>query len=125
MGRAFLMLVIITSFAVGVVFAYSSLTARVAVEVKEPLSWVGSNEVSVSLYPRESKTVAFTLRNASSATVDADLDYIVVPALIDVDVSVPKKLSVPAVSTASFNVGITAGKSAPPGTCNVTISVSR
>lgn len=125
--RWVLVTILILAIIGGGVYAYVALTATGDVTVVEALSWVGSNTFSVNLYPQESVIESLTLANASS--VDLTVDFISVvtpdPGPKGLTVSVPNNLNVPATGQASFDITITAGKSAEPQAYTVEIQVDR
>ena len=125
--RWLLITFLILGIVAGGVYAYIALTGQGQIIVVEPLSWVGSNTFTVSLYPQEGITVTLTLANDSSVALETDFTYTIIPNPVGkgLTVTLPNKLIVPATGQASFNVGITASKSAEPGTYNITIEVNR
>lgn len=125
--RALLSVLLVSAVLYGAVYAYVALTSTGEVTVREPLSWVGSNTFSVSLYPQESVSATLTLANASSSSLSVDFITTVTPnpGSKGMSISVPNNLTVPATGQASFVVTVTAGKSAEPGTYSVTIEVDR
>ena len=111
----------------GSVAAYVALTATGDITVEECLSFVGPSTFSVTLYPGESETVQLTVANASSADMSLDLLSTITPdpGLKGLTVNIPNKITVPAIGQVTLDIDIIAGKSAVPGTYNVTIEFDR
>ena len=126
---AFFRWLLVTSLLLGLtagsVYAYKALTAKESVTVLENLSWVGSNEYEVSLYPLESDTHIFTIANAGSVNMDVAITSKVSPTAQDITVVIPTSVIVPAKAEASFSSVVTVGKSAPPKTYTITIDIER
>ena len=109
----------------GGVWAYKALTAEVETTVDECLSFVGENFFEVSLYPGESDTVEITIANASSVSIDVSLISTITPTGKGFSVSIPNKITAPALGQVSFDVGVSASKSVEPGIYYLTIDFDR
>ena len=107
--------------------AYRALTGTGEVTVIENLSWVGENTFAVNLYPQESVVESLTLANASGVEMDVDIVSTIDPdpGAKGMDIDVPAGVTIPASGQASFDVTITAGKSAEPITYTVTFYIER
>ena len=108
-------------------YAYIALTSEVRLSIDEPLSFVGSNNVDVNLYPQESVDATFTIANASSVDLDVDLTYTVTPDLggKGITVDVPNSITAPASGQVDATVTISASKSAVPGSYTITVNFAR
>ena len=123
------LLVTITLMAVtgGSVLAYRALEGQGEVTVIENLSWVGENTFAVNVYPQESVMETLTLANASSVEMEVDIVSTIDPdpGAKGMDIDIPAKVTIPAIGQQSFDVTITAGKSAEPITYTVTFYIER
>lgn len=125
--RWFLVTTTLILLTAGGVYAYQALTGQGQVTVIENLSWVGDSTFEVSLYPQESTTETLTLANASSVSMDVDIINTITPdpGTKGMTITVPNKVTVPASGQVSFDITITAGKSAEPVTYTITFGVER
>ncbi|MFA7101417.1 MAG: hypothetical protein WC196_06815 [Bacilli bacterium] len=125
--RWFLVTATLILLTAGGVYAYQALTGQGQVTVIENLSWVGDSTFEVSLYPQESTTETLTLANASSVSMDVDIINTITPdpGTKGMTITVPNKVTVPASGQVSFDITITAGKSAEPVTYTITFGVER
>ena len=126
-ARWLLVTITIMAVAGGSVLAYTALTGTGNVTVIENLSWVGENTFAVNLYPQESVVESLTLANASSVEMDVDIVSTIDPdpGAKGMDIDVPAGVTVPANGSASFDITITAGKSAEPIVYTVTFNIER
>lgn len=121
-----IMAVLLVSLVLGAgVLAYTALTATVTIEVEEPLSFVGANTFSVTMYPQGTATRTITIANASPIALEIDLVETIVPPLRGITVTYPKKIVIPAAGQGAVIVSIAASKSAEPGSYVITIQVTR
>jgi hypothetical protein len=125
--RWFLVTATLILLTAGGVYAYQALTGQGQVTVVENLSWVGDNTFTVNLYPQESTTETLTLANASSMSMDVDITNTITPdpGTKGMTITVPSKVTVPAGGQSSFDITITAGKSAEPIAYTITFGVER
>jgi len=125
--RWFLVTATLILLTAGGIYAYQALTGQGQVTVIENLSWVGDSTFEVSLYPQESTTETLTLANASSVSMDVDILNTITPdpGTKGMTITVPNKVTVPASGQVSFDITITAGKSAEPVTYTITFGVER
>lgn len=118
-------LIILIVASIGV-YAYIALMGRIEVEVPEPLSFVGSSDFRVELYPGESVDVSITIANASSANLDVDVGYTASPDPAGhLSVSIPNKITAPGNGQVTFDVTITALKSATPNIYDIDYEIIR
>lgn len=121
---------LVTLLVIGVIggaaYAYKILTITGEVTVAEAISVVGDTTFSFSLYPQESASKQFTLANASGVSLDVNLNYTCTPDPgNDITVTLPNKVTVPAIGQANFTVQVTASKSAEPQSYSIAINVER
>jgi len=111
----------------GAAYAYKALTATVEVTVEECLSFIGPSDFQVSLYPGEIITVQVIIDNASSVDIEVDLVAFTDPdpGTKGLSINYPGKITVPALGLETVNIGISASKSAVPGTYTVSIDFDR
>jgi len=111
----------------GSVLAYRALEGQGEVTVIENLSWVGENTFAVNVYPQESVMETLTLANASTVEMDVDIVSSIDPdpGAKGMSIDVPSGVTVPANGSASFDITITAGKSAEPIVYTVTFNIER
>lgn len=113
---------------VGGVVAYRALTGNVSVQVQEPLSFVGSNSIDIGgMYPTESRQETFTVANAAPNDIEIDLSYVIIPDPTGkgFSVAVPNKTIVLGAGQVSFDVSVTATKSAVPGNYMIEFYIDR
>ena len=125
--KAVISVLIVTLVLFGAVQAYIALTTTGEVVVKEALSFVGESTFSVSLYPQESTTATVTVANASSLPMEVNLLSSVNPdpGGKGLTVSIPNKITIPAVGQVGIVITVAASKSVTPGTYLVTIEIDR
>jgi len=123
------LLVTITIMALvgGSVLAYTALTGKGYVEVKENLTWVGDSEFTVDLFPQESVVATLAIANASSVAMEVDIVTTIDPdpGAKGMTIDIPNKITIPATGQQAFDVTITAGKSAEPTTYTITFEIAR
>ena len=126
-GIPVIVLVVVSLMAIaGGAYAYTVLHVTVDVEVQEPITLVGPDTVQVSLYPQESRTVTFTLANASGIGMQVDILITVIPDPgSDLTITVPNKVTVPALGQIPFDVVVEAKKSAAPVNYVITVVIDR
>lgn len=128
LARSLLVALLALILLVGGVVAYRALTGHVAVQVREPFSFVGPDSIDLGgMYPTESIQATFALANAAPNAIDADLSYIITPdpAGKGFSVAMPNKVTVPGNGQVSFSVTVTASKSAVPGNYMIEFYVER
>jgi len=124
--RWILVTVLILLLAGGGVWAYKALTSTGEVTIDECLSFVGSNTFSVSMYPQGIEVVNLTIANASPDDIAIDLISSIVPDPgPNMSITIPNKVTVPAVGQVVVDITISAGKSAAPQTYVISIEVDR
>ena len=120
---ATLVLLLLTA---GVAYAYVALTGKLTVTVLEPLNWVGASEFTVTAYPTETIIQPLTVSNAAPNDLEFDVLYTIVPDPgSDVKVSIPKKLTAPAVGQISFDITVTLSKSTAPIIFDINYEIDR
>ncbi len=118
---------ILTIIVGGSAYAYVALMGTGQVTIQECLSFIGSNTFAVTLYPQETKMVQLTVANASPIDLSVDLNTTITPDPQGkgLTVSVPSKITVPAIGQVVVTITITATKNATPGTYQVSVEFAR
>ena len=122
------LLALLLTISVTSVVAYAIITSTINVGVQESIS-ISPQSFDVSLYPKQSVWVTFTVSNANPTNdTDVDFSYTVTgptPSELTVDFVPSSMVNVPASGSADVKVRIRASKSIPPGAYTISITWNR
>lgn len=117
---------LILTLSISAYAAYRIVTIVGQLGVQEAISIVEVPSFQVNLYPQESTSQIFTLKNDSSLPLTVSLGYICNPSEgQNLKITVPNNVEVPAQGQNQFVIQIEAKKSCVPGSWDIEVYVER